>query len=171
VSFDLNYFTGPNSGAYREGDLKLIIGRPGISCYDTDYPLEPSKTCRPGKPDPHPVDWHCTPCTETKEQRDACPASAPCLFNVSSQADPLEEHDLSMENPQVVASMRATYNKLGEQACAATLGPVNPSIPSNFARFHSLFYSETLSGRCPPPPEGRPTICYCPLGGCGAPPK
>ena len=44
----------PILGAYREGDLKLVIGGMGPACYDTNYPLEPSKHCRPGKPDPHP---------------------------------------------------------------------------------------------------------------------
>lgn len=68
------------------------------------------------------VDWHCTPCNQTEAQRHACPSSAPCLFNVSSQADPLEQHDLSAEHPEIVAAMRATYNKLGEQACTAKLG-------------------------------------------------
>ena len=80
----LHHYDGPDEGAYREGDLKLIIGGMSPHCYDTDYPLEPSKHCTPGKPDPHPVDWHCTPCTSDREQPRPCPASAPCLFNVSS---------------------------------------------------------------------------------------
>lgn len=67
-------------------------------------------------------DWHCTPCNETAAQKNACPSTAPCLFNVSAQADPLEQHDLSSIYPKIVASMRATYDKLGEQACSAKLG-------------------------------------------------
>jgi hypothetical protein len=53
------------------------------------YPLEPSKHCDPGEGDPHPIDWHCTPCTN--EGKQPCPPDAPCLFNVSSEADPLEK--------------------------------------------------------------------------------
>ena len=51
---DFADYDGPDAGAYREGDLKLIIGAMSPDCYDTNYPLEPSKHCTPGKPDPHP---------------------------------------------------------------------------------------------------------------------
>lgn len=113
---------GPNAGAYREGDLKLVIGGMSPYCYDTDYPLETSKHCEPGKPDPHPVDWRCVPCQSDPEHGQPCPAESPCLFNVSSGADPLETHDLSEVMPAVVSKMRATYDLLGKQACTAVLG-------------------------------------------------
>lgn len=118
----LHHYDGPNAGAYREGDLKLVIGGMSPFCYDTDYPLETSKHCTPGQPDPHPVDWHCTPCTDDPEHERPCPPESPCLFNVSSAADPLETHDLSETMPEVVSKMRATYNLLGKQTCTAALG-------------------------------------------------
>ena len=116
----LHHYDGPDSGAYREGDLKLVIGGMSPWCWDTPYPLEPSKHCVPGAGDPHPIDWRCTPCTNEGQQ--PCSSDAPCLFNVSSDADPLEKVDLAASMPDVVTAMRERYNQLGDDACTPKVG-------------------------------------------------
>eukprot|EP00035_Acanthoeca_spectabilis_P004375 m.102768 g.102768 ORF g.102768 m.102768 type:complete len:689 (-) comp12550_c0_seq2:128-2194(-) len=116
----LHHYDGPTQGAYREGDLKLIIGSMTPFCWDAAYPLEPSKHCTPGTGDPHPRDWACSPCKSEGPQ--PCPSESPCLFNVSSQADPLEKTNIAVEHPEIVKAMVAKYNALGADTCTPHLG-------------------------------------------------
>lgn len=44
----LHHYDGPRAGAFRSGDLKLIVGPMSPWCWDADYPDEEGKTCTPG---------------------------------------------------------------------------------------------------------------------------
>jgi hypothetical protein len=116
----MHHYDGPSTGAYREGDLKLIIGSMSPYCWDTDYPLEEGKSCKAGVGDPHPIDWQCTPCKSVGPN--PCSAQSPCLFNVSSLADPLEHTDIASAHPEIVSAMVSRYTALGADTCTPHLG-------------------------------------------------
>ena len=112
----LHHFVSNTSGAFRAGDMKLILPGTGGDvkpwCWDTPYPQEVSKRCRAGRPDPHPVDWSCVPCNSTGPR--PCEPNG-CLFNIS--ADPNEHNDLSARMPALVARMSARFRALGASVC------------------------------------------------------
>merc|ERR1712217_315960 len=80
------------TGAFRDGDLKLILGGQSASWYGE---FSPNNTGV--KPD---------------LKATACPTSLPCLFNVSWGADIGEHHDLASERPAEVKRMLEQFNSL-----------------------------------------------------------
>jgi hypothetical protein len=115
----LHHYDGPEQGALRSGDLKLVVGGMAPYCWHAPYPAEAGKTCKPGRGDPDPRDWKCTPCDDKAVPRPCQGANGTCLFNIT--ADPTERHDLAPSMPAAVAALRARYDALGADACTPNL--------------------------------------------------
>ena len=128
----MHHYDGSGHGALRQGDMKLIIGTFSPYCWHGNYPDEPGKTCKPGKPDPRPVDWHCTPCKDTQPK--PCADGQPCLFNIT--ADEGEHHDLAAVHPEIVQKMLARYSNCNWNSNADAL-LLTPSLPCSFASSES----------------------------------
>jgi arylsulfatase B len=81
-------------GALRSGDMKLIVGNPGMDGWSAQYPGSTEKR------QPLP------------EGNARCHEEHPCLFNISN--DPTEEHNLAEQMPALTKKLADRYAELAE---------------------------------------------------------
>eukprot|EP01051_Picozoa_sp_SAG22_P016823 SAG22_NODE_2463_length_2541_cov_1.276003_1_plen_236_part_00 len=110
----LMYFYGDDhNGAYSSGDYKLVMG------IDHKFGLWEQQWCLAATYSwPNRTAFYQDGQCDNPPGPAPCPSAKPCLFDVVT--DFMEQHDLSVAQPERLATMLAQYRKIGETDCWVT---------------------------------------------------